>query len=106
MPLLVAAPDGADPVAIQSLVDTGADCTPIPVDVARRLRLPLVDRVAVEGLGGAIRRAPVYASLVRLPGLSTAARLIAFENEAIVGRDLLNRLAVVMDGPRLRLSVR
>ncbi|MGH7819376.1 MAG: retroviral-like aspartic protease family protein [Candidatus Binatia bacterium] len=106
LPILFAAPGGEESVLVSSLVDTGADCTLVPVEIARRLRLPLVDRLIVEGLGGAARRAPVHAALVRFGGTRCLARVIAFDSEAIIGRDLLNRVPLLLDGPRLALSIR
>ena len=106
LPLLIAAPGSPAAVLVASLVDTGADCTLVPVQIARRLRLPLVDWLLVEGLGGAVRRAPVHAALVRFGGLRCLARVIVFDSEAIIGRDLLNRRVVLLDGPRRALSVR
>lgn len=32
--------------------------------------------------------------------------VIAFDDEAIIGRDVLNRVRVLLDGPRLALSIR
>ena len=104
MSLLVAAPGSAEAVAVPSLVDTGADCTLIPAAVARSLGLPLIDRLRLEGFGGATQRAPVHAAIVRVAGRRTLARLIAYDTEAIIGRDLLNQLEIRLDGPRLRLS--
>lgn len=105
LPVLFAAPGSEDSVLVPSLVDTGADCTLVPAAVARQLRLPLVDRVLVEGVGGATRRAPVYAAEVRFAGRRCVARIIGFDEEAILGRDLLNRMALLLDGPRLALSI-
>jgi len=106
LPLLVAAPGGEEAVLVPSLVDTGADCTLVPSGIVRSLRLPLVDRLLVEGLGGAVRRAPVYAAVVHLAGQRCLTRVIAFDSEAIIGRDLLNRVAALLDVPRLTLSIR
>jgi hypothetical protein len=53
--------DGSPTTMLRMLVDTGADCTLIPVDVARALRLPMVDKVRARGAsadrGHARRRA-------------------------------------------------
>ena len=59
----------------------------MPVAVARRLRLPLVDRLLLESFGGAQRRVPVHAALVRFAGYRCLTRVIAFDGEAIIGRD-------------------
>ena len=106
LPLLIAAPGSDEAVLVPSLVDTGADCTLVPAEIARCLRLPLVDRLLVKGLGGAVRRAPVYAAVIHLAGRRCLTRVVAFDSEAIIGRDLLNRVAALLDGPRLTLSIR
>lgn len=106
LPVLFGAPGSEESVLVSSLVDTGADCTLVPVEIVRRLRLPLVDRLLVEGLGGAVRRAPVHAALIRFAGSRCLTRVIAFDTEAIIGRDLLNRVPLLLDGPRLMSSIR
>jgi len=106
LPLRLADPAEGTGVLLPALVDTGADCTLVPAAVASRLRLPVVDRIVVAGLGGSARRAPVHAAVVQVGRLRTLARVVAFEEETIVGRDLLNRLIAVLDGPALRLSLR
>jgi len=93
-------------VLVASLVDSGADCTLLPAAIVHRLALPFVGRLLLVGVGGQTRPAPVHAARVRLAGLSCLARVIAFDGEAIIGRDLLNRVTVLLDGPRLALSVR
>ena len=53
LPVRIAGVGEDDPaVLLRMLVDTGADCTLIPVRVARSLRLPIVDRIRVLGVGG------------------------------------------------------
>lgn len=38
-------------------------------------------------------------------GARVVTRLAAFGDEVIVGRDLLNRIPILLDGPRLRLRL-
>ena len=106
VPLRVAAPSSGAAIVLAALVDTGADGTFIPERVATQLGLPLVDHLTVEGVAGGRAPARVYAATVELGPLRTLCRLVAFEDEAILGRDLLNRLVVLLDGPRLEASLR
>jgi predicted aspartyl protease len=105
-PLLLAAPLGEEFVLVASLLDSGADCTLVPVAITRQLRLPQIDHVLVEGMTGGARRVPVHAAAVRFAGLRLLARVVAHGDEAIIGRDLLNRAVALLDGPRLALSLR
>jgi hypothetical protein len=48
----------------------------------------------------------VHAARVQLSVFSVLARIGAFGNEMIVGRDLLNRWRVALDGPRAVITFR
>lgn len=100
LPVRIAGLDEHDPAALlRMLVDTGADCTLIPARIAKTLRLPLIDRVEIQGVGGKVVAAPVHAARVRLGALRAIARVVALGDEALLGRDLLNRLVMQIDGP-------
>jgi predicted aspartyl protease len=86
-------------VMLSMLVDTGADCTLVPIRFARSLALPLVDRVQVQGVGGGLQRASVFAARVQIGTLRTLARVVGFGDEALLGRDILNGLSLRIDGP-------
>lgn len=98
------APGTQDAALLAALVDTGADCTLVPHEVARALRLPAVDEIWIQGVSGEARRAIVYAARVEFARTACWARVVAFGREAILGRDLLNRTVTRLDGPRLSLS--
>jgi len=107
LPVRVARPNaGEEGVALPMLVDTGADCTLVPIEVARQLQLPVVDFITVTGLGGARLTADVHAASLDVGGAVTIVRVVALPNEAILGRDALANLVVVLDGPARRLSIR
>jgi predicted aspartyl protease len=96
---------GAPSALLHMLVDTGADCTLIPERIAASLQLPLVDRVDVHGVGGTAH-AQVYAARVRIAGLRAVVRVIALGDEALLGRDLLNRMTLELDGPAETIKIR
>jgi predicted aspartyl protease len=100
LPVRIGGIDEHDPAAmLRMLVDTGADCTLIPTRIARSLHLPIVDRVEVQGVGGRARSATVHAARLRVGTLRALVRVVAFGDEALLGRDILNRLVLQCDGP-------
>ena len=100
LPVRIGGLDEHAPAAmLRMLVDTGADCTLIPARIAKSLRLPLIDRIEIMGVGGKTMAAPVHAARVRLGALRAIARVVALGDESLLGRDLLNRLVLTIDGP-------
>ena len=95
-----------EPVSLQAQVDTGADITAIPAQLIDRLGLVPADEIEVEGYDG--HRSAIYCYDVilhidglRVVGLST----IAFaEDHVLLGRDILNLLRVLLDGPAFSLE--
>jgi predicted aspartyl protease len=106
VPLVLASPSDAERVAIPALLDSGADVTLVPPNVARELRLPRVDRLEIRGIGSRVHMADVCAAVVRIGRFRTLARVVLFGDEALVGRDLLNRLLLRLDGPQEMLDSR
>ncbi len=82
------------------LVDTGADISVVPDAVARELRLPAVGQITVRGVGGSLRGARVCAAEVEAGGVRSLVEVVAMGEEALVGRDLLNRWTVTLHGPQ------
>lgn len=105
VPVRISGPVGDEAVMLPMLVDTGADCTLVPALIVRRLGLPQIDVIGVTGVGGARKHATVHAASVELSGLRVLARIVAFADEAILGRDILNQAVVTLDGPGLAVSI-
>jgi predicted aspartyl protease len=87
------------------IVDTGADRTLLPASVVRALALPEIDAVRLRGIDEARKLATVHDAAVTLAGLRSLVQVIAFGEEAILGRDVLNRFVATLDGPALTLSI-
>jgi predicted aspartyl protease len=109
MTLSVIVPLSAQRALVEGLVDSGADISVVPINVVRNLRLSRVDFALVSALEQGTREVAVYAAAVGIDGVltPTVQRVIAWERDyALLGRDILNRLLVLMNGPERRLEVR
>ncbi|HEY3236547.1 MAG TPA: retropepsin-like aspartic protease [Polyangiaceae bacterium] len=105
LPVCFGDPAGSDGgVAASALVDSGADISVIPVAVAEALRLPRVDLTSVTGVGGTVR-APIVAARLDIARRSLVVRAVALADEAILGRDVINRFTLTLDGPGRALEM-
>jgi len=105
LPVRVGAVAGLGSSAVLSIVDTGADITVIPARLARDLGLAATGEIQVRGATGAAVRAPLYAATVHVVGCALTLPVVGLGREAILGRDVLNRLTVVLRGPEAVLDV-
>jgi predicted aspartyl protease len=83
-------------------VDTGADMTVIPRRLAAELGLTPFSRVLVQGFRGQPEMTRTYPADVNVNGYTIEfAELILneAENELLLGRDVLNELVLVLNGP-------
>jgi len=85
-------------------IDSGADVTLIPRSAASRVRVSPIPDLSYEiaGFNGEISSAAVVE--LEMVFLSRAFRgrfLLTEDATGILGRDVLNHLALLLDGPRL-----
>ena len=93
---------------IPAQVDTAADMTVLPQSLVDTLGLVQLDRVPATGFGGHVSFVPSYIVRVEIRGLSSAVvKVLASRDEpyVLLGRDVLNRHRMVLDGPRLTLEM-
>lgn len=86
-------------------MDTGADITVLPGDVAERY-LPVGGSIEIRGVTGVIEEAVLYRAEVAIGSSRHVMLLVGLGSEVIVGRDLLNQMEVKLDGPSQMVSVR
>jgi predicted aspartyl protease len=103
--LRVAAPPGSAGIGLVAVVDTGADMTLIPESVARLLGLPVISQIRVAGVTGIAEGADVFAAAIELADKKLLVEVVALGEESIVGRDLLNRFVLRLDGPADLLQI-
>lgn len=104
VPTAVEGPSGTR-VLVPMLLDTGADCSLLPEAVTRRLHLPEVDRTTIAGVAGGRRRAAVCAAWLIVGSARVLSRVVAFEEEAILGRDVLEQIVTRLHGPQQRFTL-
>ena len=93
-----------------ALVDTGADGTFVPTEILEKLEAPVVYMTNVRShLGERLHRVPVHRvdivlfDSLRLPDIEVVGD--DWGDCIIVGRNVLNRLRLNLDGPGQRTSV-
>jgi hypothetical protein len=96
-----------DGVSVSAKIDTGADISAIPAALIDRLNLTPAGEIVVEGYNGVQSTIYCYDVILRVDqlqmvGLST----IAFaEDYVLLGRDVLNLMRVLLDGPAFSTEV-
>ena len=107
--VIVAHPDGSAPTPdLPAKVDTGADRTIIPTELAASLGLRPAGRLPFAGLGGQQVELPVYEIQLVVRALAPILVEVAAsdgEPHVLLGRDVLNRYRIVLDGPNGKLEI-
>lgn len=106
LPIRVSAPGNHEGVLLHALVDTGADLSVVPSYLAEEIGLPAVSLVRVRAFDGVFRSAILYAATLEINGVSAICEVLAMGDGALVGRDFLNRWALLLNGPRQFLELR
>ena len=105
----VARPDGVRSIErLPAQLGTGADVTVIPLGVVEQLELVQEGQRETIGFDGHLAVVPAYLAFVSIHSYEPApVCVVASREEQIVllGRDVLNRYRIVLDGPNLALDI-
>jgi predicted aspartyl protease len=87
---------------LTAIVDTGADATLVPLRYLDDLDVPADYPTRLRGPWGSARRVQVYTTdiviaTLHLPGIEVVGDEMG--NEIILGRNVLNHLVLLLDGP-------
>ena len=99
---LVSAAENLRVGPLPGFVDTGADGTLVPTPYLDEIHAPTTAEVAIRSQWGERRRVLLYLADVQiagvtLPGIEVVGDEVS--DEIVLGRDVLNRLRVLLDGP-------
>ena len=95
---------GAAVMGVPMLLDSGADVTLLPQSGLQRLGVATeqTEEVELVGFDGRRSTAPVVRVDLVLLGKTFKGRYLTFDQECgILGRDILNHLVLLFDGPAL-----
>ena len=99
--------DHSESVTVQAKLDTGADLTAIPTTVIERLRLMPAGEIEVEDYDSRRATSRAYDVNLQVDQLNVNGLLVIgfAEDHVLLGRDVLNRLRILLDGPALTTEI-
>ena len=84
------------------MVDSGADGTIIPINYLNQIQAPSTDEMFVRSQWGERHRVLLYLIDIQIGGMTLYGCEVAGDkrsNEIVLGRDVLNQLRILHDGP-------
>ena len=108
VPVSVRAPGGLDVATLEGKLDTGADISAVPERFIAELDLPPVRTVRAAGFLGELQEVIAYRIDIEI-GTIAFQRIEALSTRrpyVILGRNVLRRLVVRLDGPGETLEIR
>jgi hypothetical protein len=99
---------GKEVNAVPAQLDCGADRTVLPANFVEDLGLLPLDEIPIGGFGGHVslmRTYRVELAVHQFPPLMIEVITHADEPFILLGRDVLNQLRLLLDGPQLLLEI-
>jgi hypothetical protein len=91
---------------VTALVDSGADATMIPANILEVLDASYKDSMKMVGITNGMKIVDRYFIGIKVGSyIVRAVYAVAHEGEAIIGRDVLNELSVMLNGPAFMTEV-
>lgn len=106
--IVVNSPAGSPrPEILKMIVDSGADRTVLPLEVVKRMDLPFWDEGVIKDFSGKAHKVFFYTARITISTLEEhLIRIIALEgSHSLVGRDILNRYKVTLDGRQKKIEI-
>lgn len=93
---------GSQTETVNGLIDTGADSSLVPLSILRQIRAPAVMDKRLRSHWGEWRVVQMFVVDVELGNRKLTSMLVVGDElgeEIVIGRDLLNRLRLHLNGP-------
>lgn len=93
---------------LTALIDTGSDMTVIPITYLQAVEAKRISRGRARSMWGDSRTVDIYVVALALDNLRVAALQVLADaqgDEIVLGRPVLNRLKIVLDGPAALIKI-
>lgn len=101
--------NGATRTDVPMLIDTGGDVTLLPKNIAELIGLPILPDKGYElaAFDGSLTLAPVVRAEMIFLGKSFRGQFLLMEQEiGILGRNIINSIPLLLDGPNLSWDIK
>jgi hypothetical protein len=97
----------SETIAVQAKLDTGADLAAVPYALIERLQLVPAGEIEVEGYNSRRETMRAYDVNLQVDQLNANGLLVIgfAEDYVLLGRDVLKRLRLLLDGPALTAEI-
>ena len=92
----------------RAYLDTGADGTLVPISYLRQMLAPILHDATIRSHWGERRSVQVFLTDIEVDGVRLPGMLVIGDevgSDVILGRNVLNRLRLLLDGPALRTEI-
>lgn len=93
---------------LDAILDTGADATILPQEIAHQLHSVPLGKGTLESQWGHIQPITIYSIDIEIADQILRGVIVAGDpasDEIVLGRNVLNKLALLLDGPKLYSEV-
>ena len=88
--------------SVDALIDSGADASLVPLSLLREIQAHTFEATHIRSHWGERRRVHLYRIDIKIDGITLPGVTVVgdpFDNEVVLGRDVLNKLRLLLDGP-------